>query len=1580
VPESSSHITTSGGLLTQSFIDGIREESTDRPHTSPSSFDVPWEEAPSTQRKLEDDIAGAWELLKERWDSLQQEYESLGGLDVSTTRERWLLPLFRLLDFEPDYQRADLQPTGDEDLRFPVSHRGWTPGGVALHLVEPGQNLDQRQGTGRGPKAKSPHDMLQVFLNVSEPDLWAVLSNGRFLRFLRDYHHTFSKGYVQFDLESIFEARNYADFRALYRLCHASRLRPTGAEDEQIPLEGFYQTARATGVKIGEDLRPQVRDAIEHLSNGFLQGAPDLIEELRGNPDAAQDFYSEILRVVYRILFLLFAEQRGLVPDADASRKDLYWSDYSLTALRERAESGVPNRDDHTDLWHGLQATFKMVRKGAEELGVFGYNGELFEETHGYLQGRACDNARLLRAIRALTLIEREGVLQRISYLDLGVEELGSVYESLLDFTPRVTEEHEIIEERDEEEVPANTFILDPRGLERKQTGSYYTPDSLVNELVKSALLPVMRDRLEDKGLPVVEEDDLGEVTTGLLDRYADLSEEEREAGEAAILDMDVCDPAAGSGHFLVKANNVMGAEVARLRSGNEYPTERAVREAKREVLARCIYAVDLNPMAVELCKVSLWINASVQDRPLSFLDHHIKQGNSLIGATPELLEDGVPYEAFPTKSKSRSGDDGETSKAFREKTKRERKESKEGQGVQLGAFASAVTTQPQVDYEADGFEQIAQEFPQEAREVYAEYEADPERRKAKLEADTYTAAFFWPMPEGTDWAPTYGELFRLQRQGPNAIPDDKRARIEDMAKDYNFFHWHLEFPEVFGEDGDGGFDVVLGNPPWERIKVKDKEFFATKDPRISGAPSRERKKMINTLEENGDPLYEEYRKAQHFSEALSTYLRQSGRYDLVAQGDINTYQIFAGLVRQVNSSVGRVGAIVQTGIATDYYTQDYFNSIVDNQELISLYDFENSEELFHGVHKSQKFCLLTLTGPGMPNREIDFAFFLNQPEQLSEAERHFTLSPEELFEINPNTGTCPTFRSKKGARLTKTLYDAAPVLVNDSEDKNPWGISFLRMFDMSNDSHLFNTQDELTEEGYKLRGNRFVKRNKMYLPLYEGKMFSFYDSGVADVVTNEDNIQRKGQPDPLSKKELVDPNRVVLPQYWIDEDIVRDEHANVYIEEGFIAYKAVTSPTNERTFISTVLPYCSIHHNGPIITTDKDTKNTCLLSNLNSLVFDYGVRNKADTTYLSFFFVKQLPVLPPDRYTPELLEYITPRVLELTFTAWDLAAFADGVWNEASADLQSAIRAQWQENAQVTDGGHRGARPPEWVEHSDQADEEIPHPPFMWDEERRAHLRADLDGLFGHLYGLKREELEYLLETFGGLEDEPRGLKENDLKKYGEFRTKRLVLEAYDRLAGTDLVDGHGATSGIYTLTDRDIHDLDKEANEKEVDDAFQKLQANLDDEPSLTDDSDTEETTRASRSEAFRVGVRKMYDYKCAVCGVEAYGPGDGSAVVESAHIYPKSEGGADDLRNGLCLCRNHHWAFDQGWFFVTDDYTVCVPPNLPDDSDYDFIREHDGETLHLSEDERSHPHPLFLEARRELVEEALEPSQGR
>jgi len=1371
VPESTSHITTSGGLLTEAFIDSMRTPNTDRPHTEPAAFEVPWTDAPKTAHALEEDIAAAWELLQERWDSIRQDTARLDDLDVSETRRRWLLPLLQLLDFDPEFQRADLIPTEDDDLRFPISHRGWDgKHAPAAHLLAPAQDLDERQGTGRGPKAKSPHDMMQVFLNVNEDDLWAVLSNGRTLRLLRDYYHTFSKGYVEFDLENIFETRNYADFRALYRLSHASRFRPAVEDDEedaQLPLEQFYQTARATGVKVGEDLRPQVVDAIEYLGNGFLQGDPELIEELQGDPDAARDFYSEILRVVYRILFLLFAEQRGLVPDADAELKDVYWSDYSLTALREKAEANIPDRAEDSDLWHGLRATFEMVSEGADPLGVFGYDGELFDLDAGeYLPSRACDNAHLLRAIQKLTLIEREGVQQRISYLDLGVEELGAVYENLLDFTPRVTEEPDMIEDR---EVSANEFILDPRGLERKQSGSYYTPDSLVNELVKSALLPVMRDRLEDEGLPVVGEEDLGEVTTGLLEEYANLSDGEREAGEEALLSMDVVDPAAGSGHFLVKANDVMGAEVARLRSGDEYPTERQVRKAKREVLAECIYAVDLNPMAVELCKVSLWINASVEEKPLNFLDHHIKCGNSLIGATPELLADGVPYEAFAL---GRPGDDRELAKAFRKQNRDERKESKEGQGVQMGAFRSAVTTEPRVEYEAGDFSQVAQKDPKRARQKYEEYQEDPKRRRAKLEADTYTAAFFWPMPEGTDWAPTYGEHFRLQREGPGAIPDEQQERVEAIAEENKFFHWHLEFPGVFGEDGDGGFDVVLGNPPWEQIQLEEKEFFATKAPAIAGAETAaDRKNMIEALKESGDPLYDDYQQAQHFSDALGDYLKESGRYDLTAVGRINVYQIFAGLVRQIVGGEGRTGVIVPSGIATDYYTQDYFNAIVDNRELVSLYDFENREQLFHGVDSRMKFCLLTLTGQGAPEREIDFAFFLTQPEQLSKEDRHFTLTREELYTINPNTGTCPTFRSKWDAELTKKMYRNASVLLSERTDSDPWEVELKQgHFNLTSDSDLFWDPEELIEEKHaEVEGNCFTTENRLYLPLYEAKMVHQADHRYA---TYDDGEIREA-----TLEEHRSPEWLPSSRHWVEREELPFE------SNWYLSFRDIARTTDVRTGIFSVTPAVAFGNSAPVILSSRSaTESSVLLANCNSTPFDFIVRQKLGGTHLNFYILKQLPVRRPEQYTPELLRCIVPRILELTYTAWDLTAFADDVWSESGDALQSAIKAQWQANVRATDGGHRSTTPPEWVEHADQADEQFPHPPFMWDEERRAHLRADLDGLYGHLYGLERDELAYILDTFPIVE-------RKDREEYGEYRTKRLVLEAFDELADRDLL-----------------------------------------------------------------------------------------------------------------------------------------------------------------------------------------------
>ena len=493
--------------------------------------------------------------------------------------------------------------------------------------------------------------------------------------------------------------------------------------------------------------------------------------------------------------------------------------------------------------------------------------------------------------------------------------------------------------------------------------------------------------------------------------------------------------------------------------------------------------------------------------------------------------------------------------------------------------------------------------------------------------------------------------------------------------------------------------------------------------------------------------------------------------------GDVNTYQIFAGLVRQIVGGAGRVGVIVPSGIATDYYTQDYFNALVDNRELVSLFDFENRDGIFHGVHRSYKFCLLTLTGAGAPARAIDFAFFLTQPEQLSEEDRHFTLTRDDLYSINPNTGTCPTFRSKRDAELTKTLYDAAPVLIDEAEDENPWGVSFSTMFHMSGDSDLFHTREELEADGFVLQGNRFARGEEVYLPMHEGRLGHQFNHRFA--------IQPGGDLREVELSELTEPTFLPEPQYFVraEKAYERLESRDPQCKTGMLGHRRVSRNTDERTSIASILPYGAASY-GWILSLGPDAMGlSCLASAYNSFVFDYLLRNQLSQPSIPQSTFAQLAMPAPERYTPELLEYIVPRVLELTYTAWDLAAFADDVWSESDAALQSAIEAQWQANAQATGGGHRGKTPPAWVEHSEQAEAPFPHPPFLWDEERRAHLRAELDGLYGHLYGLTRDELAYILDTFPIV-------KRKDEEAHGTYRTKRLVLEAYDALAGKEMLE----------------------------------------------------------------------------------------------------------------------------------------------------------------------------------------------
>jgi hypothetical protein len=445
-----------------------------------------------------------------------------------------------------------------------------------------------------------------------------------------------------------------------------------------------------------------------------------------------------------------------------------------------------------------------------------------------------------------------------------------------------------------------------------------------------------------------------------------------------------------------------------------------------------------------------------------------------------------------------------------------------------------------------------------------------------------------------------------------------------------------------------------------------------------------------------------------------------------------------------------------------------------ENGALVSFYDFENREGIFPGVHRNYNFALTTMTGTAQPQVEAEFAFFMTQIDHLQDDERCFTLTSYDLAIINPNTRTCPIFNTRRDANLTRKFYGVCPVLHNEQTGENPWGVTFFTVFHMANDSHLFRTQEELETEGYTLSGSRFVSDEELYLPLYEAKMMHQFDHRHGTFQDQSSEERRRGLCREFEDHRRIDANVLPIPRYWTTESSLKGALIDGYEYRWFIGFRNITRAVDSRTATFAVLPWAGSGHSIQLVATMVNRQGlvAALLANLNALPFDFVVRQKMGGINLSYYIVRQLPVLPPGRYTLDLLAFIVPRVLELTYTAWDIKAFADDVWREADKPLQAAIMEAWEANVAAT-GEHVGAQPPAWVETTPDG---FPYPPFKWDEERRAHLRAELDALYGHLYGLTREELDYILDTFPIV-------RRKDEGRYGEYRTKRLVLEAYDKI-----------------------------------------------------------------------------------------------------------------------------------------------------------------------------------------------------
>jgi len=1104
--------------------------------------------------KLADEIAAAWGDAKVYWAAFQRALTRLEQTDVATsvTREQWVVPLLRSLGYDPVYTaKAEVV----EGKTYAISHRTETgENKPPIHVVGCRVKLEQRPPSGT-PRL-SAHALMQEYLNRTEY-LWGIVTNGLKWRLLRDSSLMTRLTYIEFDLEQILTGENFAEFGLFYRLFHRSRL-PQGADDaDRCLLEYYHQEAIQQGGRVRDRLRDGVEQALVQLGTGFLQhpNSRELRRQFESGELIDKDYYRQLLRLIYRLLFLMVAESRNLLLiENDPEKARIYQEYYSIQRLRDLAERPSWRREGFQDLWQGLRVTFQLFDENwrGQVLGLSPLNGDLFgTQTLQDLDQCAIDNHDLLLAIRHLSLYEQKGQLRRINYGALDVEELGSVYESLLDFHPQVVQREGIF-----------SFQL-VTGSDRKTTGSYYTPPELVAQLIKSALEPVIEQKLQ------------GAVT--------------KEEQESALLSLKTCDPACGSGHFLLAAARRMGKELARVRTGEAQSGPEPLRQAIRDVIQNCIYGVDLNPLAVDLCKVALWIEGFNLGLPLNFLDHRIKCGNSLVGVLDlACLKEGIPDEAF----KAVTGDDKQLSSQIRKRNKKERETDLQGQ---LSVFDKL---DEERSHYAENWRQvgaISEITTKDVRHKQARYQQSRSQSgwwRNHSACNLWTAAFFTLLTEqNLQLLPTTAALTQLLRG--KLFTQGVVEAANKLAEEKHFFHWALEFPEVFEQ---GGFNCVLGNPPWEMLQIAEQEFFASSDSDIAKLVGETRKQAIKQLLETNSILAQAFEDAKHNTDAQNKFLRESGRFPLTATGKINTYAVFAETMRRLILPVGRAGVIVPTGIATDDTCKKFFGDLIQKQALASLYDFENREAIFAAVHRSYKFSLLAISGK--PIKQGNFSFFLTQPRQVDNQERVFKLSPQDIALLNPNTLTCPIFRTRTDADLTKKIYQRVPVLENERTGSNPWGISFMAMFQMANDSGLFRNE----------AGDGLV-------PLYEAKMFHQFDHRWATYTANGDTRN-------LTDAEKGNPQFLPQPRYWVEGVEIERRLGDKWKKNWIVAFRDICRSTDERTAICSLLPKVAVGHTAPILIADK--KNpllvSCLIANLNNLVFDFFISSKNWWNASNFF------------------------------------------------------------------------------------------------------------------------------------------------------------------------------------------------------------------------------------------------------------------------------------------------------------------------------------------------------------------------
>jgi len=1132
--------------------------------------------------------------------------------------------------------------------------------------------------------------------------------------------------------------------------------------------------ARVYEEKVSQDLGMRVfGDIFPSLAQALARGDLQAQKQPHGFGKATRQQYTRVyldevreaaLILLYRLLFLFYAEDRGLLPVRDPR-----YHAYSVRRLRERVRDDIdarrPLANRLDNLYRDLKGVFQIIDEGEDAVGIPAYNGGLFERARAPLLERSkVPDAVMAPIIDALSRRTEDLLRGWINYRDLSVAHLGGIYERLLEYTL----EHEVQAGDNFDLKEIDRIVARPASFARKVSGSYYTHDDLVRLILRESVGLLAQERMQAFVKRVEWLKRRHSLNPGDWDGLDQLDP------ASTMLELKICDPAMGSGHFLVAlvddlADRVLEAidtaehlvseqswathlaeqgrpwqsplvariaQIRRTIKDNAQEHGWSVTEAqlddrhivRRMILKKCIFGVDKNPMAVELAKTALWLHTFTVGAPLSFLDHHLKCGDSLHGERLDAVKSSLT--AFGI--------------LFQE-----------GDLARLEAAAhSLVRVADLTDVD------IAEARLSKDLAVEAEQQMAPLMVLLDFWRSLRWLVPGWPKPKrklrngGTTRdlrdrdEDALGELMtgrhnligvlgagRIEGEGPAAqAANDLLARANGLAARERFFHWWTAFPTVFP----AGFDAVIGNPPWDRIKLQEVEWFAERDLAIAAQPrAADRKKMIEALEKKKygpAPLWKEYAAARERAETNAQVLAKCGDYPLLGGGDVNLYSLFVERARALTASTGLVALLTPSGIAADKGAARFFSGISGSGRLGALFDFENRQNpggsYFPDVDSRFKFSVLFFGGEQRSFPASRCAFYLHNIAEIDDPARVLELSTEDFRLVNPNTGAAPVFRCRRDADITMRIYRQHPVLVDRSgtQERCVWPLKYVTMFHMTNDSHLFLTHGEVK------------RQEKAVMPLYVGRMIHQYDHRYANVTVNEENLHNAAFGDTLSSAQKVDPDCFPESQYWIDAKSIPEDKRRSWA----LGFREIARATDARTMIAAIIPFTAAGNKLPLLLPEIGTDASypacvpLLVANLNSFAFDFVARQKVQSTTINLFILEQLPVIAPQRFEDcigktRIADFIREQVLHLTYTAHDMAPFAH-------------------------DLGYEDA-------------------PFEWDESDRRRRMAALDALFMHLYGLSEDDADYILGTFPIV-------RAQDEAAFGDYRTRKMILAAMTAIA----------------------------------------------------------------------------------------------------------------------------------------------------------------------------------------------------